>query len=125
MPTNCPCGTGLPYPECCGRAHTGSPAATAEALMRSRYSAFALGDRDYLLRSWHPDTRPRTLQLDRDQQWVQLEIVRTTGGTLLHTEGTVEFRAHYRAHGHAGFQHEHSHFTKHNGHWHYVGEVPA
>ncbi|WP_275423743.1 YchJ family protein, partial [Virgisporangium ochraceum] len=55
----CPCGGG-PYAACCGPAHGGAPAATAEALMRSRYSAFALGDADYLLRTWHPTTRPRS-----------------------------------------------------------------
>ncbi|WP_018682945.1 YchJ family protein [Actinokineospora enzanensis] len=130
MPERCPCGTGLPYDDCCGRAHAGTPAPTAEALMRSRYSAFALGDVDYLLRSWHPDTRPGELVLDPDQRWVRLEIVETTGGGLLHANGTVEFNAHYRhsAHdghrGHPGVLHERSRFTRDGGRWVYLdGQV--
>jgi SEC-C motif-containing protein len=95
-------------------------APTAEALMRSRYSAFATGDADYLLRSWHRRTRPRRLQLDPDQRWVRLEILGTTGGGLLHAEGTVEFRAHYQHTTHAGVLHELSRFTRENGEWRYV-----
>ena len=58
----CPCGTGLPYDDCCGPLHAGSTAAaTAEQLMRSRYSAFAVGDAAYLLATWHPSTRPAAL----------------------------------------------------------------
>ncbi len=101
--------------------HSGElPAPTAEALMRSRYSAFAVGDADYLLHSWHPDTRPRRLTLDPDQRWVRLEVLGTTGGGLLHTEGTVEFRAHYQHTTHAGVLHELSRFTRTEGRWVYV-----
>ena len=57
----CPCGTGLTYGECCGKYHAGTNAPTAEALMRSRFSAFVTGDEAYLLRTWDPDTRPVTL----------------------------------------------------------------
>jgi SEC-C motif-containing protein len=88
--------------------------------MRSRYSAFATNNADYLLRSWHPDTRPPMLTLDHDQRWVRLEIVGTTGGGLLHAEGTVEFRAHYRHSTHTGVLHEHSRFTRSAGQWVYV-----
>lgn len=88
--------------------------------MRSRYSAFATNNPDYLLRSWHPDTRPPTLTLDHGQRWVRLEIVGTTGGGLLHAEGTVEFRAHYRHSTHTGVLHEHSRFTRSAGQWVYV-----
>src|SRR5262249_12900002 len=59
----CPCGLGEDYDSCCGRLHAGTPAPTAESLMRSRYSAFAVGDAGYLLRTWHPSARPRTLTL--------------------------------------------------------------
>jgi uncharacterized protein YchJ len=59
MPRRCPCGTGLPYAECCRPLHDGTgTAASAEQLMRSRYSAFAVGDPAYLLATWHPTTRP-------------------------------------------------------------------
>lgn len=65
----CPCGLGEKYDSCCGRYHSGTPAPTAEQLMRSRYTAFALGDADYLLRTWHPSARPRTLKLDPMCAW--------------------------------------------------------
>ena len=61
-PDICPCDTGRPYETCCGPLHEGRrPAATAVALMRSRYSAYALGLRDYLLETWHPNTRPESI----------------------------------------------------------------
>ena len=60
----CPCGLGDDYDSCCGRLHAGAPAPTAESLMRSRYSAFAVGDAGYLLRTWHPSGRPQALTLD-------------------------------------------------------------
>jgi SEC-C motif domain protein len=93
--------------------------------MRSRYSAFATGDAEYLLRSWHPDTRPSTVPLDPAQQWERLEIVATTGGGLLHAEGTVEFRAHYRHRTHSGVLHERSRFSRVDGRWVYVDGYPT
>jgi SEC-C motif-containing protein len=120
----CPCGTGLPLAGCCGRLHDGSAgAATAEQLMRSRYSAFALGDAAYLLETWHPATRPRALDLDRDVRWTGLEVLATTGGSLLSAEGTVEFRAHYVGNGVAGAQHENSRFVRDGGRWRYLDGV--
>ncbi|MCZ2847885.1 YchJ family protein [Modestobacter sp. VKM Ac-2978] len=125
MPSaRCPCGTGLSYAECCGRLHAGpATAATAEQLMRSRYSAFAVGDAGYLLSTWHSSTRPRTLDLDPAVRWTGLEVLATTGGTLLAPEGTVEFRAHHRAGGVRGAQHEHSRFAREDGQWRYVDGV--
>jgi SEC-C motif-containing protein len=123
-PVPCPCGTGLPTTECCGRLHDGSATAgTAEQLMRSRYSAFALGDAEYLLATWHPTTRPRTLDLDPDVRWTGLDVLATTGGTLLTSAGTVEFRAHYIAGKRAGSQHENSRFVREDGRWHYLDGV--
>lgn len=63
--------------------------------MRSRFSAFAVEDGAYLLRSWHPETRPPRVDFDAGQRWRRLEILATTGGTAFHTTGTVTFRAHY------------------------------
>ena len=63
-PATCPCGSRRVYEECCEPFHLGAAAPTAEALMRSRYSAFALGLAPYLLRTWHPSTRPASLSLD-------------------------------------------------------------
>lgn len=118
----CPCGSGEVYAACCGPLHSGeSHAPTAERLMRSRYSAFVVGDVDYLLATWHPDTRPAGLDLDPERRWQQLEILATTGGSMLDTAGTVEFRAHYVLGGQAGFQHEHSRFARVARRWVYVG----
>lgn len=65
--------------------------------MRSRFSAFAVGDARYLLHTWHPSTRPASLALDPDQQWYLLEILNTSAGSLFDTQGVVGFRAHYRS----------------------------
>jgi SEC-C motif domain protein len=120
----CPCGSGLPLAECCGRLHEGrATAATAEQLMRSRYSAFVVGDAAYLLATWHPATRPRWLDLDPEVRWTGLDVLATTGGALLAAEGTVEFRAHYVRGGAAGTQHENSRFVRDGGQWRYVDGV--
>jgi SEC-C motif-containing protein len=119
-PKRCPCGTGLTYADCCGRLHDGTAtAATAEQLMRSRYSAFAVGDPAYLLATWHPRTRPRSLELDPDVRWTGLEIVATAGGSMLDSEGTVEFRASRVD----GEQHERSRFRREKGRWFYLDGV--
>jgi SEC-C motif domain protein len=121
----CPCGSGLPYADCCGRLHDGSAqAATAEQLMRSRYSAFAVGDPGYLLRTWHPSTRPRSLELDPAVRWTGLEVLGSTGGSMLAAEGTVEFRAHFVTDGAPGSQSEVSRFVRDDGRWSYLdGDV--
>ncbi len=124
----CPCLSGESYGACCGRLHRGeAPAATAEALMRSRFSAFALGDAAYLLRSWHSSTRPAVLELDAGLRWYRLDIEGTAGGGLLDTGGTVEFTAHYREPqgrdgGGRGSQHENSRFVREDGRWVYLGQ---
>ncbi len=120
-PRRCPCGTGLPYAECCGRLHGGAATAgTAEQLMRSRYSAFAVGDPAYLLATWHPSTRPPSLELDPTVRWTGLDVLATTDGGLLASEGTVEFRAWYRHEGETGSQHETSRFVREDGAWRYL-----
>ena len=120
----CPCLSGEIYGSCCAPLHRGEAAApTAERLMRSRFSAFAVGDRNYLLRSWHPRTRPATLELDPDLRWYRLDVLSTTGGGPLESNGTVEFRAYYRSADGRGDQHEVSQFVRENHHWFYVDPV--
>lgn len=89
--------------------------------MRSRYSAFAIGDADYLLETWHPSTRPQQLELDASLRWYRLDILARSGGGPLDAAGTVEFRAHYRSPEGAGAQHERSHFVRERGRWFYLG----
>lgn len=88
--------------------------------MRSRYSAFALHEAAYLLRTWHPATRPATLDLDPRLTWVGLEIVATEAGGPDDVNGVVEFRAHHRIAGEAGVLHEVSRFRRQDGGWRYV-----
>jgi SEC-C motif-containing protein len=117
----CPCGLGEDYDACCGRFHAGAPAPTAESLMRSRYSAFAVGDAGYLLRTWHPSARPRELELDPALSWTRLAVLETRGGGLFDTEGTVRFRAVYVHGGQRGVQAETSGFVRQDGQWFYLG----
>ncbi|MCL8012341.1 YchJ family protein [Streptomyces sp. AS02] len=112
----CPCGLPHTYETCCGRYHSATAAPTAEALMRSRYSAFVKGDVAYLLRTWHPRTRPARLDLDPRMRWTGLEILGTTDGSAFHTTGTVTFRASFRG----GSLHERSRFERVDGAWVYV-----
>lgn len=111
----CPCLSGESYEACCGPIHAGEAAPTAERLMRSRFTAFALGDAAYLLHSWHPSTRPASLELD-DTRWYRLDILDRVGGGLLDAEGVVEFAAFYRG----GSVRERSRFTRSDGRWVYL-----
>jgi SEC-C motif-containing protein len=89
--------------------------------MRSRYSAFVLGDAGYLLRTWHPSARPRTLRLDPAIRWTRLAVLQTRDGGLFDTTGTVQFRAMYVQAGQRGVLAETSRFVRHDRHWTYLG----
>ncbi|GLZ49619.1 UPF0225 protein [Actinomycetospora sp. NBRC 106375] len=121
----CPCGSLETFPACCGRylAADGPAPPTAEALMRSRYTAFVHGDDEYLVRTWHPDHRPPALDLDPGVEWTGLEVLDRVGGSPFDAEGVVEFRAHSRRRGRADVQHERSRFARHAGRWVYVDGV--
>jgi SEC-C motif-containing protein len=106
----CPCGLGEAYGSCCGRFHRGEgAAATAELLMRSRFSAFAVADVAYLTRTWHRSTRPARIDLDPAQVWSRLDILGTTRGGLF---DTVNARK--------GTLHERSAFVREQGGWFYL-----
>ena len=117
---HCPCLSGEAYGDCCRPLHSGVPAPTAERLMRSRFTAFATGNPSYLLSSWHPSTRPMSLDLDPDQCWYRLDILRTERGRTDDLDGLVEFRAWYRQPEGAGDQHEVSRFRRDDDRWYYV-----
>ncbi len=122
-PKDCPCGGGA-YAACCGRFHAGETAATAEQLMRSRYSAYVLHDTAYLLQSWHPSTRPAEAELEEGcgSKWLGLEVKKHVP---LGEEATVEFVARYKTGGRAHRLHEVSRFVREKGAWLYVdGEFP-
>ncbi|WP_394255504.1 YchJ family protein [Pseudoclavibacter helvolus] len=120
----CPCGSRLGYGACCGVFHDGFPAPTAETLMRSRYSAFALGLPGYLAETWADETRPDEIDLNDGTVWRRLQIVDTVDGGAGSQAGIVEFRASFRDSDGAGLLHERSRFARRSGRWVYVdGEI--
>ena len=115
----CPCGSGHVYPQCCGRWHAGAAAPDAEALMRSRYSAYVLGLHDYLLASWHDSTRPQGLEMEPATRWLGLEVKQYAVTGVDAAE--VEFVARYRIGGGSAVRlHEHSRFVREQGRWFYL-----
>jgi SEC-C motif domain protein len=116
----CPCGSGARYDACCGPALRGTPPTTAEALMRSRYTANVVGDADYLRASWHPGTAPASIDLDPALRWTGLEIVDVEAGGPDDRRGTVEFRAGWRERGASGVLNERSRFVRQSGRWWYL-----
>lgn len=110
------------YAACCEPLHNGAPASSAEALMRSRYCAFALGLDDYIQRSWHPSTRPPRSENHADEihktHWLGLHIKRHDIIDASHA--LVEFVARYKINGRAFVLHETSRFIRADGHWFYL-----
>jgi SEC-C motif-containing protein len=100
-----------------------SQARTAEELMRSRYSAFAHADADYLFRTWHPRTRPADVIVDPNIAWTGLRVIDTRAGGPDDDFGEVEFTAHYKSGGRAGSMHERSRFERRAGRWFYLDAV--
>ena len=120
---SCPCGSGLTYASCCAPLHDDRPAPDAQALMRSRYTAYVLKLEDYLLKTWHPDTRPAALDLAKETstKWLGLEVKRfeVTGEDT----AMVEYVARYKVNGKAERLHEISKFVKLDK-WYYLdGEI--
>jgi len=115
---SCPCGSGKSFKLCCEPIMNDTSTATsAEVLMRSRYTAYALRNKQYLLESWHSSTRPQSIDLDASVQWLRLEIINSGNDH-------VEFIATHRVHGKAYKMHENSHFVFEDGRRFYVdGEM--
>jgi len=124
--TICPCGSGQTLGDCCGPLINGAPAPTAEALMRSRYSALVLGEISYLADTLSPDIRADFDQIEaentaRDAQWLGLDVRAITGGLESDDSGSVEFVARFKLQGKARVHHELSEFAREDGHWICVG----
>ena len=124
----CPCrlpATAPAYAACCGRYHAGALALQApdtEALMRSRYSAYVLGLADYVLQTWHPSTRPESLEPDPPGlRWLGLQIKSRT--SIDATHASVEFVARSKLGGRAHRLHETSRFVCENGRWYYLDGI--
>lgn len=123
MPVDPPCPCGLParLRACCGRWHAGPlhlQAPDAEALMRSRYSAYVGRLADYLLATWHPRTRPPALDFETGQRWLGLQVLqhRRVGDN----QATVAFIARSKIAGRAQQLAETSRFVRESGRWFYV-----
>ncbi len=120
----CPCrvqeGGDVDYAACCSPFHHGMQAGpfapTPEALMRSRYSAYALGLLDYLLATWHPSTAPGDLELG-PIKWLGLQVLAAQASA---DAGVVEFVARFKDNGKAGQLHETSRFVQEAGRWYYI-----
>jgi SEC-C motif-containing protein len=104
------------YADCCEPLHKGQTAVSAEALMRSRFSAFALQLNDYLLSSWHSSTRPDQLELETSTHWKRLEIISASNNTQ---QGSVHFKAYYQEQEQWHLLEETSKFVFENNHWFY------
>ncbi|HZL45165.1 MAG TPA: YchJ family metal-binding protein [Opitutaceae bacterium] len=126
--SECPCGSGSTYESCCGSIIAGAPAATAEALMRSRYTAHVTRAYDHLERSLSVEQR-KDYSLDdakhwaEGSEWLGLKILRTEKGGPDDTEGLVEFSARFRSDGKDCEHVETALFGREEGRWVYTGFV--
>lgn len=117
----CPCQSGKAYKDCCKPYHKGNKLPkTAEALMRSRYSAYAKRLPTYLMETWHPSSRPADLDLEPTLRWTGLEIVSTGQGGEKDLTGIVTFTAHYIHDGTKGSMTEESEFLREGDRWFYL-----
>lgn len=127
--TPCPCCSRKEYSMCCGPLLAGRPAPTAEALMRSRYTAYSVEDFAYIEQTCAGEA---ALAFNREEaarsaggtEWLGLTIEATTGGAESDTTGTVTFTARYRQHGRLAALSETSEFRRIMGAWRYIrGDV--
>ena len=123
--TTCPCGSGRALEACCGPILDGAPAPTAEALMRSRYSAFCLRRFEHVERTHAPEAQGDfdRAAIERDAEtveWTGLSILDCVAGGPDDTAGEVEFEANFRQNGMPMVLHERSTFRREGGQWLYV-----
>jgi SEC-C motif-containing protein len=128
----CPCGSEKPYENCCEPMISGRQAAgTAEALLRSRYSAFVKNQIQYIVDTIHPEKRKgfdvqSIEKWARESQWLRLEILDTEAGGEKDSDGKVEFIAHYIENGKEAEHHERAQFKKADDRWYFFdGSAPT
>lgn len=121
--TGCPCGSQQPYQHCCQAVIGGrQPARSAEALMRSRYSAFVMAEADYLIASTQPEYRQnlnRESMIDPQIRWLRLQIIDTRQGMASDHQGQVRFIATFVEGGQFRTLEENSNFSRIDQHWYY------
>lgn len=108
------------FGSCCAPVIASGIAPTALRLMRSRFTAFTIGESSHLLRTWHPSTRPDHLDLDDDMRWLRLDILEQVQGGPFDVDGIVEFEAFFRQSGERGSMRERSRFVREERVWFYV-----
>jgi SEC-C motif-containing protein len=123
--TLCLCGSGIAYQQCCEPYHFGEKIpATAEALMRSRYTAYVLRNAVYLQETWDATRRPEKIDFSRENiDWLRLEITEIKKGEIKDSKGVVAFKAFYSQDDEEHVMNEISRFTKINGRWFYLDGV--
>jgi len=121
----CLCGSGIEYSQCCGPFHFGEKTPlTAEALMRSRFTAYTMHNAAYLQDTWDATVRPELIDFSREKiEWQRLEIGKTKKGGVKDSKGVVEFKAYYLEDGEEYVMNEISSFTKINNRWFYLDGV--
>jgi len=120
--TDCPCGSGASYAQCCALFHSGEKIPlTAETLMRSRFTAYYLHNEAYLLATWDSSQRPAAIDFAGEKtEWLKLDIISTKKGGIKDHRGTVTFNAHYLHDGEEWVMNEISRFNKTNNRWFYL-----
>lgn len=125
--TSCPCGSGIDYAQCCEPFHTAQRFPnTAEALMRSRFTAYVMDNMAYIQLTWDSGTRPKEEKLNfggENIAWNKLEIIGKKKGGASDSKGLVEFKAYYTKGNEENILHETSRFVKNNGRWFYLDGV--
>jgi SEC-C motif-containing protein len=119
MANKCYCDSGLFFDQCCEPyLNYSQQPPSPVALMRSRYSAFATGNAEYLISTWDEAFRPKTLSLEPEQKWIGLKVL-SHGEDINGTSGWVHFIARYKIAGKAQRLEERSLFSVHNKRWYY------
>jgi len=120
--TNCICGSDLTFDACCGPVIAGGPAATAEALLRARYTAFAMGNIGFLVETLTPDMRAGFDVIEAEStaahaKWQGLDVRSVSGGGVDDDTGAIEFVASFRLRDEPRIHHELSKFRREDGRW--------
>ncbi|NJD39938.1 MAG: YchJ family protein [Geobacter sp.] len=124
--SSCPCGSPKQYSDCCEPIITGTrPAATAEQLMRARYTAYTKTEMDFIFTSTDPGQREGydhdgTRAWAENSEWLGLEITGTTGGGADDSTGEVEFIARFKENNALREHRENALFTRKDGEWYFT-----
>ncbi len=122
LQANCLCNSGIQYEQCCLPFHKEEKfPGTAKSLVRSRFTAYAMRNQSYLLKTWELTNRPEDIDFSKEEaEWIRLEIIKTKKGEEKDNKGVVEFKAYYILNGNEHVLNEVSRFKKITGRWMYL-----